>query len=56
MRVKNNNSLKNYGLCLSHYLTQQGITWIAMLNMNILFKKGTRGEFLIDVGKPTIII
>ena len=59
MRVKNNNSLKNYGLCLSHYLTQQGITWIAMLNMNILFKTGTRGEFLIfviDVGKPTITI
>ena len=26
-----NNSLKNYGLCLSYYLNKPGLTWDAML-------------------------
>ena len=51
-----NNSLKNYGLCPSHYLSAPVLTWDAMLNMTkvelelvldldmyILFEKGTRG-------------
>ena len=28
-----NNSLKNYGLCPSHYLSTPALTWNAMLNM-----------------------
>ena len=28
-----NNSLKNYGLCPSHYLHAPAISWDAMLNM-----------------------
>ena len=28
-----NNSLKNYGLCPSHYLSAPALTWNAMLNM-----------------------
>ena len=28
-----NNSLKNYGLCLSHCLSTPGLSWDAMLNM-----------------------
>ena len=28
-----NNSLKNYGLCPSHYLSTQALSWDAMLNM-----------------------
>ena len=28
-----NNFLKNYGLCLSHYLSVPALTWDAMLNM-----------------------
>ena len=28
-----NNSLKNYGLCLSHFLSATALSWDAMLNM-----------------------
>ena len=28
-----NNSLKNYGLCPSHYLSTPALSWDAMLNM-----------------------
>ena len=28
-----NNILKNYGLCLSHYLSTPALIWDAMLNM-----------------------
>ena len=28
-----NNSLKNYGLCPSHYLSAPGLSWDAMLKM-----------------------
>ena len=28
-----NNSLKNYGLCSSHYLSVKGLSWDAMLKM-----------------------
>ena len=51
-----NNSLKNYGLCQSHYLSTAALSWDAMINMTkielelipnldvyILFEKGTRG-------------
>ena len=51
-----NNSLKNYGLCPSHYLSVPGLSWDAMLKMTkiklelitdpemcIFFEKGTRG-------------
>ena len=51
-----NNSLENYGLCSSHYLSAPGLSWDAMLkmtrielelipdpNMFIFFEKGTRG-------------
>ena len=50
-----NDSLKNYGLCPSHYLSASGISWDAMLKMTkvelkliidpdmyIFFEKGTR--------------
>ena len=50
------NSLKNYGLCLSHYLSASALSWVAMLNMTkveielipdpdmyIFYGKGTRG-------------
>ena len=50
------NSLKNYGLCPSHYLSAPALSWYAMLNMTkvelglipdlemyILIEKGTRG-------------
>ena len=53
-----NNSLKNYGLCPSHYLSAPALIWDAMLNMTkiklelisdpdiyIFFKKGMRGGF-----------
>ena len=49
-----NNSLKNYGLCPSHYLSAPGVSWDAMLKMTesklelipdpdmyIFFEKGT---------------
>ena len=51
-----NNSLKNYGLCPSHYLRAPGLSWNATLKMTkikleiildpgmyIFFEKGTRG-------------
>ena len=48
-----NNSLKNYGLCPSHYLNAPGLSWDAMLKMTkqliidpavyIFFEKVTRG-------------
>ena len=51
------NSLKNYGLCPSHYLSTPALSWDAMLNMTkiklelisdhdmyIFFEKGMRGE------------
>ena len=28
-----NNSLKNYGLCLSHYLSRPALSWDVMLNI-----------------------
>ena len=50
------NSLKNYGLCPSHYLSAPALSWDAMLNMaklelelivnpdmKIFFEKGMRG-------------
>ena len=50
------NGLKNYGLCSSHYLSTQALSWDAMLKvtksepklipgpeMYIFFEKGTRG-------------
>ena len=58
------NSLKNFELCPSHYLSATGLSWDAMLKMTkielqlipdpdmyILFEKGTR-----DAAKPTINI
>ena len=51
-----NNSLKNYGLCSSDYLSAPGLSWDAMLkitkielelipdpDMCIILEKGTRG-------------
>ena len=51
-----NKTLKNYGLCRSHYLSAPALSWDAMLNMTkvelklisdndmyIFFEKGTRG-------------
>ena len=29
-----NNSLKNYGLCVSHYLSAPALSWNAMLSMS----------------------
>ena len=67
-----NNSLKNYGLYPSHYLSAPGLSWGAMLKMTKLslelfqiltcrysLKKVQEVEFLtflIDVAKPTINI
>ena len=52
-----NNSLKNYGLCQSHYLSAPGLKWDAILKMTttelelipdpdmcVLFEKGTRSR------------
>ena len=52
-----NNSIKNYELCQSHYLSSPALIWDAMFNMTkvrlilisdlgmyILFEKGMRGE------------
>ena len=66
------NSLKNYGLCPSHYLSAAAMSWDAMLNMTkvelklipdpnmyIFFEKILEVEFLIfliDIVKPTISI
>ena len=54
-----NNSLKNYGLCPSHYLSTQTLSWDAMLNMTkvelklipnpdmyMFFEKGTSSRVL----------
>ena len=51
-----NNSLKNYGLCPSHYLNAPSLSWKAILkitktelelipdpDMSIFFEKGVRG-------------
>ena len=67
-----NNSLKNYGLCLSHYLSAPGLSWDAMFKMTKLslnlfqiltciysFGKVQEAEFLIfliDIAIPTIDI
>ena len=67
-----NNSLKNYGLCPSDYLSAQALSWDAMLNMTrveielildpdmyISLKKVQEVEFLIfliDMVKPAINI
>ena len=37
-----NNSLKNYGLCPSHYLRAPGLSWDTMFKMTN-FEKGARG-------------
>ena len=55
--VFRNNSLKNYGLCPTHYLSAPALSWDSMLNMTkvelklipdpdmyIFFEKGTREE------------
>ena len=39
-----NNSLKNYGLCPSHYLSTTGLSWDAMLKMTKL-----KLELIIDL-------
>ena len=52
-----NNSIKNYGLCPSHYLSAQALSWDVMLNMTkvklelipdpdmyIFFEKGMAGR------------
>ena len=52
-----NNSLRNYGLCPSHYLSAPALSWDAMLNMTkvelelitdpdmyIFFEKGMSGK------------
>ena len=61
-----NNSLKNYGLCPSHYLSAPGLNWDAMLEMTkIKLELVPHPEnvqevefltFLIDIAKPTINI
>ena len=51
-----NNSLNNYGLCTSHYLSAPGLSWDSMLKMTkielelipdtgmyVFFEKGKRG-------------
>ena len=64
------NSLKNYGLCPSHYLRAPGLSWNAMLKMTKIeleliqvltwiysLRKVQEVEFLIfliDKAKPTI--
>ena len=64
-----NNSLKNYGLCPSHYLSAPGLSWDAMLKMKKIklnlfqiltciysLKKVQEDEFLIfliDIAKST---
>ena len=65
-----NNSLKNYGLCRSHYLSAPRLSWDAVLkvtkiklklitdpDMYIFFEKDTRGGICyIDTAKSTINI
>ena len=64
------NSLKNYGLCPSHYLSAPGLSWDPMLKMTKIelnlfqilaciyyLRKIQEVEFLIflvDIAKPTI--
>ena len=64
-----NNSLKNYGLCPSHYLSAPGLSWDAILKMKKIklnlfqiltciysLKKVQEDEFLIfliDIAKST---
>ena len=45
------NSLKNYELCLSHYLSAPDLSWDAMLNMNRVELEliSNENEFLIFV-------
>ena len=33
LKTLQNNSLKNYGLCPSHYLSEKALSWDAMLNV-----------------------
>ena len=58
-----NNSLKNYGLCPSHYLSTLGLSWNAMLKMtkielelipDIKVQEVEFLIFLIDTAKPAI--
>ena len=67
-----NNSLKNYGLRSSHYLSVPALSWDAVLNMTtvelelitdhdmyIIFEKGIKVEFfifLLNIVKPTTSI
>ena len=67
-----NNSLKNYRLCLSHYLSAPALRWDAMLNMTkvelefisdadmyLFFEKGIRCRVSYirrNIEKPTISI
>ena len=58
-----NNSLKDYGLCSSHYLSAPALSWVAMLNMKKVEIKLIRDPnmyifliILIDIVKPTISI
>ena len=67
-----NHSLKNYGLCPSHYLSAPGLSWDAMLRMtknelelipdpdiHVFFDKSIRGGISYisnDTAKPTINI
>ena len=66
-----NNSIKNYGLCPSYYLSAVFLSWDAMLNMAkvklelilgsdmyIFFKKGMRGgvSYIFNIVKPRISI
>ena len=66
-----NNSLKEYGLCPSHYLCTTALSWDAMLNMTKVefelisdadiysLKEVWEAEFLVflrDIVKPTISI
>ena len=67
-----NNSLRNYGSCLSHYMTAPALSWDSMLNMTkgelelisnndmyLFIEKGMRNGvflFLKDTVKPTISV
>ena len=59
LNIFRKNSLKNYGLCPSHYLSTPGLSWDVIRKMKkieleliqdpdiyIFFDKGTRGGFL----------
>ena len=58
-----NNSLKDYGLCSSHYLSAPALSWVAVLNMKKVEIKLIRDPnmyifliILIDIVKPTTSI